>query len=115
MLRKFVGTVRIVRSARDSTLLGLNSKKRVFQRLTKVLNIGMLEITNNLKLDLLEILVFECNFYSKSSNLSENANMLSPTKEATNKDHSLKTQLTISSKSSKEKISGERVENSGIF
>ena len=75
----------------------------------------MLEITNNLKLDLLEILVFECNFYSKSSNLSENANMLSPTKEATNKDHSLKTQLTISSKSSKEKISGERVENSGIF
>ena len=63
MLRKFVGTVRIVRSARDSTLLGLNSKKRVFQRLTKVLNIGMLEITNNLKLDLLEITDFECNFY----------------------------------------------------
>ena len=52
MLKKFVGTVKIVRSVRDSTLLGLNSKRRVFQRLTKVLNIGMLEITNNLKLDL---------------------------------------------------------------
>ena len=46
-----------------STLLGLNSKRRIFQRLTKVLNIGMLEITNNLKLDLLEIKDFECNFY----------------------------------------------------
>ena len=63
MLKKFVGTVKIVRSVRDSTLLGLNSKRRVFQRLTKVLNIGMLEITNNLKLDLLEITDFECNFY----------------------------------------------------
>ena len=27
MLRKFVGTVKIVKSVRDSTLLGLNSKK----------------------------------------------------------------------------------------
>ena len=35
--------------------------------------------------------------------------MLTLTKEATNKDKSLKTQLTISSKSSEEKISGERV------
>ena len=35
--------------------------------------------------------------------------MLTLTKEATNKDRSLKTQLTISSKSSEEKISGERV------
>ena len=63
MLRKFVGTVKIVRSVRDSTLLGLNSKRWVFQRLTKVLNIWMLEVTNNLKLDLLEITDFECNFY----------------------------------------------------
>ena len=63
MLSKFVGTVKIVRSVRDSTLLGLNSKRRVFQRLTKVLNIGMLEITNNLKLDLLEITDFKFNFY----------------------------------------------------
>ena len=63
MLRKFVGTLKIVRSVRDSTLLGLNSKRGVFQLLTKVLNIGMLEITNNLKLDLLEITDFECNFY----------------------------------------------------
>ena len=37
--------------------------KKKGQRLTKVLNIGMLEITNNLKLDLLEITDFECNFY----------------------------------------------------
>ena len=37
--------------------------KRVFQHLTRVINIGMLEITNNLKLDLLEITYFECNFY----------------------------------------------------
>ena len=65
MLGKFFGNVKIVRSVRDSTLLGLNSKRRVFQRLTKVLNIGMLEITNNLKLDLLEITDFECNFYRK--------------------------------------------------
>ena len=63
MLRKFVGTVKIVRSVRDSTRLGLNLKARVFQHLTKVLNIGMLEITNNLKLELLEITDFECNFY----------------------------------------------------
>ena len=63
MLRKFVGTVKIVRSVTDSTLLCLKSKRRVLQRLTIVLNIGMLEITNNLKLDLLEILIFECNFY----------------------------------------------------
>ena len=27
MLRKFVGTIKIVKSVRDSTLLGLNSKK----------------------------------------------------------------------------------------
>ena len=63
MLRKFVGTVKIARSVRDSTQLGLNLKTRVFQHLTKVLNIGMLEITNNLKLELLEITDFECNFY----------------------------------------------------
>ena len=63
MFRKFVGTVKIVRSVTDSTLLCLNSKRRLFQRLTMALNIGMLETTNNLKLDLLEILVFECNFY----------------------------------------------------
>ena len=42
--------------------------------------------------------------------------MLTLTKEATNKYHSLKTQLTISSKSSEEKISGERVcRNEGFF
>ena len=35
--------------------------------------------------------------------------MLTLTKESTNKDRSLKTQLTISSKSSKEKISGDRM------
>ena len=35
--------------------------------------------------------------------------MLTLTKEATNKDRSLKTQLTISSKSSKEKVRNERV------
>ena len=63
MLGKIVGIVKIVRSVKDSTLLGLNSKRRVFQRLTKVLNIGMLEITDNLKLDLLEITDFESNFY----------------------------------------------------
>ena len=63
LLRNFVGTVKIVRSVRDSTLLGLNSKRRVFQRLTKVLSIRILEITNNLKLDRLEITDFECNFY----------------------------------------------------
>ena len=65
MLGKFAGTVKIVRSVKDSTLSGLNSKRRVFQRLTKVLNIGTLEITNNLKLDLLEILDSVCNFYRK--------------------------------------------------
>ena len=43
---------RTVRSVRDSTQLGLNLKRRVFQHLTKVLNIGMLEIMNNLRLDL---------------------------------------------------------------
>ena len=42
--------------------------------------------------------------------------MLSLTKEATDKDRSLKTLLTISSKSCKEKISGERVwRNEGFF
>ena len=63
ILGKFFGNVKIVRSMRDSTLLGLNSKRRVFQHLTKVLNIGILEITKNLKLDLLEIMDFEFNFY----------------------------------------------------
>ena len=65
MLKKFVGTVKIVRSVRDSTQLGLNLKARVFQHLTKVLNIGVLEIINNLKLDLLEIVDFDCNFHRK--------------------------------------------------
>ena len=42
--------------------------------------------------------------------------MIVLTKEATNKDRSLKTQVTISSKSSEEKISGERVwSNEGFF
>ena len=42
--------------------------------------------------------------------------MLTLTKEATDKDRSLKTQLTISSKSSKETISGEKVwRNEGFF
>ena len=42
--------------------------------------------------------------------------MLALTKEATDKDRSLKTQLTISSKSFKEKISDERVwRNEGFF
>ena len=42
--------------------------------------------------------------------------MLTLRKEATNKDCSLKTQLTISSKSSEEKISGKRVwRNEGFF
>ena len=63
MLRKFAGTVKIVRSVRDSALLGLNSKRWVFQRLTKILNTEMLEIMSNLKSDLLEITDFECNFY----------------------------------------------------
>ena len=65
MLGKFVGTVEILSSVIDSALLGLHSKRRDFQRLTKVLNIGMLEITNNLKLDLLEIVDFDCNFHRK--------------------------------------------------
>ena len=39
-VRKAVGTVKIVRTVTDSTLLGLNSKRRTFQRLTKALNIG---------------------------------------------------------------------------
>ena len=69
----------------------------------------MLEITNNLKLDLLEILLLNVIFIDKSSNLLENASMLTLTKEATDKDRSMKTQLTISSKSCEEKISGERV------
>ena len=42
--------------------------------------------------------------------------MMVLTKEATDKCRSLKTQLTITSKSSKEKISSERVwENEGFF
>ena len=42
--------------------------------------------------------------------------MLVMTKEANDKDKSLKTQLTISSKSSNEKISDERVwRNEGLF
>ena len=46
----------------------------------------------------------------------ENPSMLSLTKEATDKDRSLKTLLTISSKSCKEKISGERAwRNEGFF
>ena len=64
MLGKFFGTVKIVRSVKNSTLLGQNSKRRVFKHLTKVLDIGMLEITKSLKLDLLEITNSECNFYS---------------------------------------------------
>ena len=55
-------------------------------------------------------------FIGKSSNQLENASVLTLTKEATNKDKSLKTQLAISSKSSEEKISGERVwRNEGFF
>ena len=77
----------------------------------------MLEIMNNLKSDLLEILNSECNFFvGNPSGLLENASMMVFTKEATDKDRSLKTQLTISSKSSEEKISGERVwSNEGFF
>ena len=42
--------------------------------------------------------------------------MLTLTKEAANKGRSLETQLTVSSKSSEEKISGERVwRNEGFF
>ena len=42
--------------------------------------------------------------------------MLTLTKEATNKDKPIKTQLTISSKSCEEKISGDRVwRNEGFF
>ena len=63
MLGRFDGTVKIVRSVKDSTVLGLNSKRGVFSMFNKVLNIGVLEITNNLKLDLLEIKDFEFNFY----------------------------------------------------
>ena len=37
-------------------------KKNVFQCLTKILNIGMLEIVINLKSELLQILNPECNF-----------------------------------------------------
>ena len=55
-------------------------------------------------------------FIGKSSNLLENASMLTLTKEVTNKDRSLTTQLTISSKNREEKISGERVwRNEGVF
>ena len=90
-------------------------KKKGFSTFNKGIRYCDVRDHKQFELDLLEILVFECNFYSKSSNLLENANMLSLTKEATNKDHSLKTQLTINSKSSKEKISGKRVEKSGVF
>ena len=92
-------------------------KKKVFQCLTKILNIGMLEIMNNLKSELLEILNSECNFFvCKPSGPLENASVMVLTKEATDNDRSLKTQLTISSKSSKEKISSERVwSNEGFF
>ena len=86
MLGKFAGTVKIVRSVKDSTLSGLNSKRRVFQRLTKILFVI---------------------FIGNSSNLLENVCMLSLTKEATDKDRYLKTELTISSKSCEEKISGK--------
>ena len=42
--------------------------------------------------------------------------MLTLTKEATDKDRPIKTQLTISSKSCEEKINGERVwRNEGFF
>ena len=55
-------------------------------------------------------------FIGKSSNLLENASMLTLTEEASDKDRSSKTQLTISSKYSEEKISGERVcRNEGFF
>ena len=55
-------------------------------------------------------------FIGKSSNLLENASMLTLTKEVTNKDRSLTTQLAISSKNREEKISGERVwRNEGVF
>ena len=51
-----------------------------------------------------------------SSNLLENASMLMLTKEAIDKDRSLKTQLTLSSKSSKKRTSDERVwRNEGFF
>ena len=108
ILRKFVGTVKIVRSVRDSTLLGLNSKRRVFQRLTKI---KYCDVRDHEQFEIRPIR--DPSF--RMSNLLENANMLSLTKEATSKDHSLKTQPTINSKSSKEKISGKRVEKSGIF
>ena len=84
ILRKFVGTVKIVRVVIGFTLLGLDFKKKVFQCLTKILSIGMLEIINNLKSDLLEILNSECNFFvGKPSGLLENASMMVLTKEAT--------------------------------
>ena len=63
MLRKFFGTVKIVRSVRDSRSELKKKGFSTFYFLTKVLNIGMLKIINNLKLDLLEITDFECNFY----------------------------------------------------
>ena len=55
-------------------------------------------------------------FVGKISGLLESASMIVFTKEVTDKDRSLKTQLTISSKNSKEKISSERVwANEGFF
>ena len=58
MLEKFLGTVKIVRKLRDSIRSEL--KKKGFSTFNK--DIEMLEIINNLKSDLLEILNFECNF-----------------------------------------------------
>ena len=55
-------------------------------------------------------------FIDKSSNLLENMSMLTLTKEATDKDRPIKTQLTISSKRCEEKVSGDRVwRNEGFF
>ena len=55
-------------------------------------------------------------FIDKSSNLLENMSMLTLTKEATDKDRPIKTQLTISSKRCEEKVSGDRVwRNEGLF
>ena len=46
----------------------------------------------------------------------ENANMLLLSKEATDKDRSLKTQLLVTSNDSQEKLSGENVwKNNGFF
>ena len=55
-------------------------------------------------------------FVGKISGLLESASMIVFTKEVTDKDRSLKIQLTISSKNSKEKISSESVwANEGFF